>query len=176
MRSLETIIERLKSRMSKAEILGMAKEIETYAIDFEPLFHLLHKDNPLAMRSAWLIENLVIPSSEKQVKYFNPLAEIYLATKSSSVRRNIGKTLSHCSIPEHWDDALYDFCTKLIVDSNEVVAAKVHAMIIAANISIKYPELIHELKATIEGEVEKNTVAYKGAAKRAFKLFKKAGY
>jgi hypothetical protein len=154
----------------------MAKDIETNNLDFNSLFELLLEDNQLAMRSAWLIENLVIPNAKIQQVYFKNLVEAYFKTESSSVRRNIGKTIGHCSISQDWEDELYDFCTKLIVNSNEVVAVKVHAMIIAAKIAAKYTELIPELKATIEGEFEKNTVAFRGAAKRAFKLFKKAGY
>ena len=176
MRSLETIIERLKRKVSKAEILEMVKEIETNELDFSPLFNLLLVDNQLAMRSAWLIENLVIPNTKIQGEYFEIMAKSYFTTESSSVRRNIGKTIGCCSILEEFEDELYDFCTRLVVNSNEVVAVKVHAMIIAAKISTKYPELIPELETTIEGEFEKNTVAFRGAAKRVFKLFKKAGY
>ncbi|MGB0429305.1 MAG: hypothetical protein ACPGLV_02440 [Bacteroidia bacterium] len=176
MRNLDSIIERLKSKVSKADILALANEININQIDFKPLFALLQHNNPLAMRAAWLIENLVIPNSKLQSQYFNSLAKVYLTTNSSSVKRNIGKTIAACSIPKKWEDELYDYCTKMLVDSNEVVAAKFHAMNISSQIAMRYPDLIPELKETIQGQFEKNTVAFSAGAKHAFKLFKKAGY
>ncbi len=176
MRELKVIIERLEKPISKAEISATANEIVNAKTDFTQLFDLLIKNNQVAMRTAWLIENILIPNPKIHKPYFNFLAKAYLKTKSSSVRRNIGKTIAQMEIPENWEDELYDFTTKMIVDSNEVVATKVHAMIIAANIASKYPELIPELKETIEGQFEKNTVAFRAASKRAFKKFKKAGY
>ena len=173
---LATIIERLKSRTSKAEIVALANEITLNHIDFHELFGLLQKDNQMAMRVSWLVENIVIPNRKYQNQYFDDLAMAYFKTKSGSVKRNIGKTIAHCEIPEKWEDELYSFCTKMLVDGNEVVAAKVHAMLISTQIAIRYPDLIDELRETIKGEFDKNTVAYSAAAKRAFKLFKKAGY
>lgn len=176
MLQFELIIERLKSKIGKAEILALANDLALHPTEeVSSNFNLLLEDNPLAMRWAWLLENTIIPRKELHEVHLDGLANAYLQTKSPSVRRVIGKILVNAKIPEAYEDELYDFTIKQLQKADEPVAVKFHAMNIAAEIALRYPDLATELRHVIEDQIEKNSVAFKAGSKHVFKKLKRKG-
>ena len=70
--------------------------------------------------------------------------------RHDAIHRNIVRILEEVPVPEELEGALYDKCFKFLNDPDEPIAVRVFSMTVLFNIAKKHPEMLDELKQTIE--------------------------
>lgn len=152
----------------------MAREVDASgASAIAELIPYLYPRNTTALRISWLLENVVIPNSQWHAVFQDQLVEALIKSGNPVIRRNIAKTIASMVISSEHFDALYDFSLSRISDSAEAVAVKVHCISIAFQIVKHFPDLATELKAVLEDECSKNSVAFAANARKIMKKLKK---
>jgi hypothetical protein len=90
-----------------------------------------------------------------------------------AVRRNTVRALQFVEIPEELQGEAADICFNYLLDVNEAVAVRVHAMSVLWNICRQVPELSHELKLIIEDQWEYGTAGFRARGKKILKEIEK---
>ena len=174
MTEISSIIERLKSPISKAEILALSGEVGAMgSLAIDKLIPCLYYSNALALRTSWLLENIIIPNEKWHQVFQEKLVVALVDGNSPAARRNLAKTIASFKISAEYYDQLYDFSINRISDSEEAVAVKVHCIAIAFQIVKAFPDLATELKAVLEDELSKNSVAFAANARKIIKKLEK---
>jgi hypothetical protein len=89
-----------------------------------------------------------------------------------AVRRNFIKSLEYISIPDSLEAKRISLCFDLINSKKEFVAIKVYAMNYLTSCCQKYPDLIVELKSSIESQIEFEKPAFLSASRKFLKKLK----
>ena len=87
-----------------------------------------------------------------------------------AVKRNIVRILQNVEIPEEYYGEVADVCFTWLADPNVAVAIRVFSMTVLWNICQKVPELMPELKATIEDWLEYSSTGFKSRGKKVLKM------
>ena len=84
-------------------------------------------------------------------KYYGLFIELLKHPNTTdSINRNILRALQFVSIPEAHEGQVLDISFQLLNSSKAPIAIKAFSMTIIFNLSKKYPDIIPELKASIE--------------------------
>jgi hypothetical protein len=122
-------------------------------------------------RAAWILDKV----NEKDPSLVTPFLESITlfvpTTKNSGKKRHLLKIISFQSLAKEHYGLMLDYCAKTFTSADEPVAVRVHAMQILYNLATDEKELIPEVIATIENEIEFRGSA--GIASRGQKLLKK---
>jgi UDP:flavonoid glycosyltransferase YjiC (YdhE family) len=150
----------------------IAKAIGNNAIEFKKIIDIIYNgDAPLPQRASWLLAAL----NDKYPELLTPYIPLFIDTiqtlKIDGIKRNMSLVLASHAIPKKLQGKLIALCFDLLLSANETVVVKVHAMQAIANLAKEYPELKHELKATIENQLPKTTAAFHARAKHILKKF-----
>ncbi len=138
-----------------AQIAGQSQQ------NFDVAAHVaLYEPYPLSMRASWAM----VICCEKYPKLF----EKHLASSiqnlsklnASGVRRNFLTILSKQNIPENLQGELLNHCFDFVLSPQEPVAVKANALQVIANHLKYYPDLKNELKAIIDNQRDKTTIAF----------------
>ena len=90
-----------------------------------------------------------------------------------AVKRNIVRILQNVEIPEEHYGELADVCFTWLEDPNIAVAIRVFSMSVLWNICQKVPELMPELRATIEDWIDYGSTGFKSRGKSVLKMIDK---
>lgn len=88
-------------------------------------------------------------------------------------KRNIVRILQNVEIPKEHYGEVADICFKWLEDPNVAVAIRVFSMSVLWNICQKVPELIPELRATIEDWMDYGSTGFKSRGKKVLKMITK---
>ncbi len=138
--------------------------------EFKKIIDIIYNEKaPLPQRASWILATV----SEKHPALIKPYIPKMIDTvqsfKIDGIKRNMVHALSFQEIPEAYQGKLIDICFQFMLAADETVAVKVHAMQIIANHCKVYPELITELKAAIQDQLPKTTVAFHARARHVLK-------
>jgi hypothetical protein len=86
-----------------------------------------------------------------------------------AMTRNILRMLQHIDIPERFQGRAVNSAMRIMQDPEELVAAKVFAMTVLANIASRHPDLKNEVRAVIESQYPYSTAAFHSRARRMMK-------
>lgn len=141
--------------------------------EFKKIIDIIYNGTPpLPQRAAWLLSIINKQQPELLKPYINKFINDIESFKVDALRRNMAVVLASHSIPKASQGKLIDTCYRFILSPDEVVAVKVHAMQIIANLTKEHPELKEELKAVIRDQLDKNTAAFAARAKAVMKQIK----
>ncbi len=87
----------------------------------------------------------------------------------SAVTRNILRAFQFVEIPEEHQGIILDSCFKLLNSSDEPIAVKAFSMTVIFNLSKKYPDIIPELKVSIETLMPNASSGVKNRGKKILK-------
>lgn len=163
-------ISQLTKEHSRANTDLIAKAIGNNPAEFKKIIDILFKEKaPIPQRASWLLQ--VIP--RKHPELIKPYIRLFIDTvqsfKVDGVKRGMLFSLTFQKIPEKLQAKALDLCFELMLSPDETVAVKVYAMEVAFNICRQHQELQNELKAVIEDQLPKNTIAFTARAKKVLK-------
>ncbi len=131
-------------------------------------------DNRLAQRAAWPMGMLGDTKPEIVLPYVQQLLELAIdKTKHDAVRRNSLRVLQFVEIPEEYHGSAVNNCFQALNDRKEPVAIRVFAMTVLASICEVFPELMHELKESIEAQMQFNEPAFLSRGRMVLKKLAK---
>ncbi len=165
-------IQQLLKEHSRSNTDTIAKAIGNNAVEFKKIIDIIyHEKAPLPQRASWLLSTI----NKKHPELLNPYIPLFIASiqkfDTDGIKRNMFLVLASHNIPEKLQGKLVNLCFDLLLSSEETVAVKVHAMQAIANIAKKHPELKNELKAAIEDQMPKTSIAFHARAKHVLKGF-----
>lgn len=142
---------------------------------FDMLMDIFFNDEyRIVQRAAWPLSYSVAVHPELVKKH---LKKIILNLKKpgihNAVKRNTIRLLQAVEIPAFLHGEIMDICFQYIADPKEMVAVKAFSLTVLANLAKQYPEIIPELKLTIEDQLPHETAAFKSRAKKILLRFDK---
>lgn len=132
----------------------------------------LGSDIVLAQRASWVFRFCVEKHPLLVRKQIRRMLKNIQGSIHPAVRRNFIKSLEYISIPDSLEAKLISICFDLINSKKEFVAIKVYAMNYLTSCCLKYPDLIVELKSSIESQIEFEKPAFLSASRKFLKKFK----
>lgn len=163
-------VNQLLKDHSRSNVETIVNAIGTDSEKLASLITIIYnKQPPLPQRASWVLPILNNQHPELLKTYIPKFINTITQFKVNAVKRNIMKVLAESEIPEKLNGKLINVCYRLLLDSNETVAVKVHAMQAIANITERHHELKSELKTVIKVLLPQNTAAFSARAKHIFK-------
>lgn len=90
-----------------------------------------------------------------------------------AVKRNIVRILQNVDLPGEYHGELADICFTYLEDPNVAVAIRVFSMTVLWNICQQVPELMPELRATIEDWIDYSSTGFKSRGRKVLKMITK---
>jgi len=105
----------------------------------------------ITQRAAWPISFIAQKHPDLLLDYYNLLIDLLNKPgKHDAVNRNILRAFQFAVIPKKYQGRVLDISFKLLKSSTEPIAVKAFSMTVIYNLSKQYPDIIPELKASIE--------------------------
>ena len=163
--------EKLEQEHSKTTTTAIVDEISNSPKKLVELMQCFIKGSDLlSQRAAWPMSYVFQKHPELLNNYYVVLIELLnQSNKHNAINRNIMRALQFAEIPEKYQGEILDVSFKLLNSSSEAVAVKAFSMTVIYNLSKKYPDIIPELRASIEGLM---TNASPGIKSRGNKILK----
>ncbi len=163
--------EEILKEHSKRQVIKIGKWIGTNKSRFKELVELcLHDEYVVTQRSVWAISycadlhpELIIPWLPKLLKKMNEPGV------HDAVKRDVLRVLAFHPIPKSVRGALLTICFEELSLPQSPIAVKVHSMTILTKIAKDVPDIIGELRATIEQTLVHAVPAIQVSARRALK-------
>jgi hypothetical protein len=166
--------DELLREYSKAHVVFVAKSIGPNQEGFDELITLFLGDEyQVTQRAAWVLSHCADENPWLIEKHIEPLLLNLQKPVGDPVKRNTLRVLRFVEIPEDLMGIAADLCFEFLRSGKEPVAIKVHAMDILHNIVRKFPELMEELKLTIEDQLPFGSAGFKNKGGKILKALKK---
>ncbi len=124
----------------------------------------------ITQRAAWPISFIAQKHPELLNKYYKLFIELLnQPNKHDSINRNILRAFQFVTIPEKHEGNILDISFNLLNSPNEPIAVKAFSMTVIFNLSKKYPDIIPELKASIETLMPNASAGIKSRGKKILK-------
>ena len=121
-------------------------------------------------RAAWSISVIAEKHPNLLINYYDLFIKLLnQPNKHDAVNRNIVRALQFVNIPEKFEGRILDVCFRLLKSSEEPIAVKAFCMTVIFNLSKKYPDIVPELRATIEALMPNGSAGIKSRGKRILK-------
>ncbi len=163
--------EEILKEHSKRQAVKIGKWIGNNSSRFAELMELfLHDEYRVTQRSAWIISycgdnhpNLLTPWLPAMVK------KMQEEGVHDAVKRNVVRVLAGIEIPKKLKGEIMAICFEELGSPESPVAVKVHAMRVLASISKQEPDIVGELKDTIQLVLQHPTGALHACARKVLK-------
>lgn len=126
-------------------------------------------DESRQFRIAWLIEHILAPGFLLEESVSAALTQQLCTTANASVRRHFAKILALGNCSDSDLDRLVDFSFRKLMDPGEKVAVKVHLIELILKGCNNYPELIAELRDSLQLLQQTASSALKARTRMVFK-------
>lgn len=124
----------------------------------------------VTQRAAWPMSYCVQKYPELIRPYFKKLLDnLNKKGLHNSIIRNTVRLLQTVDIPKKFEGQVMNTCFNFIQDPSTAVAVKAFSLTILEHLSVKYPEIIPELKLIIEERWGQETVAFRTRARKILK-------
>ena len=116
------------------------------------LYHLLSDtDRRVANNAAWVLSCSDSKVMRFLLRYQNQLIDLLIGTKDKSFSRILFSILRRQTFEKsNLRTDFLDFCLNEIVNSNQAIAIRAHAIYVSYSMCKAYPELLHELFLTLQ--------------------------
>lgn len=162
----------LLNERSKPAIDRIVKAIGADTQEFKKIIDLIYTaEAPLPQHASWVLTAIAPKQPQLLTPYVTKFIDTVESFSHSGIRRHILRALTTQKIPKNKQGKLVNTCFNAILDPEEPVAVKVFALQNLANIAQQYPELQEEIKAAIEDQLPKTSVAFHSRAKKVLKKF-----
>ena len=116
------------------------------------LYHLLSDaDQRIAYNAAWVLSCSDGKVIKFLLRYQNQLIDLLIGTKDKSFARILFSILRRQTFEKsNLRTDFLDFCLNEIVNSNQAIAIRAHAIYVSYSLCKAYPELLNELFMTLQ--------------------------
>lgn len=166
-------IERLTQEHSRANTDAIAKAIGSDPTEFKKIIEIIYTAKaPLPQRASWLLMVISRSHPELITPYVTQFINSISGFTIDGIKRNMLSALCTQEIPKRAQGKLVSTCFDFILSPSETVAVKVLSLDILSRFIKDYPELKNELRAAIEDQLPKTTIAFQSKGR---KILKKLG-
>lgn len=153
----------------------IAEEIHAHPERIDKLIQIFENGTlQMKQRSAWVVSVIAEKDPNLLTKYLKIFTDLLeKPNKHDAINRGICRSLQFMDIPEKYEGRLLDLLFKLMNSNQEPIAVKVFAMQVIYNISKKYPDIIPELKASIEAQLPNGSPGIKSKGRKILKQIEK---
>ena len=128
----------------------------------------------ITQRAAWPLGFIAQKKPELLKPYYPILIkELDNGKNHQAVARNIIRAFQFTDIPKEYQGVILDRCFKFLSDNNQPIAVKAFSMTVAYNLSKEYPDIIPELRASIENLLPEGSAGIKSRGKKILKQLNK---
>ena len=158
----------LMKEHSKTQCNKIVKWVGSSQERFDRLFDIfLHDEYRAVQYAAWPISYTVIAHTELMKRHFSELLKnLRKPGIHDSVKRNSVRLLEQIEIPKRYQGEVMDICFHFIASSSEAIAVKAFSITVLENLAKIYPEILPELKLSIETNIPKPSAAIKVRTRR----------
>jgi hypothetical protein len=167
-----TIKELLRSELSKRHAVEIAKMSRENPLIYDELWAIAISDKlPINWRAAWVIKGIWEKTPEMIVPYLGQMRQALPSISQHGVRREFLRILTEYPPPDDKEELgiLLKCCFDWLASPMETVAVRVHSMEILFQISNLIPEIIPELKTTIEVAMQEGSAGMVSRGRRTLK-------
>jgi hypothetical protein len=107
----------------------------------------------LQQRAAWAVSYCVERHPQLVKPYLRRLVTMLKEDVQAAAKRNIARLLQFVEVPRSLQGLVYENCLTLAVSLAEPAAVRCFALTSAARIAGRQPELLHEMKLTLERQL-----------------------
>ncbi|MGD0589332.1 MAG: hypothetical protein ABSA44_00865 [Bacteroidota bacterium] len=156
---------------SKHQVDKLIRWIGTDSKRFAQLMRLfLLNDQNISRRSAWVVGHCC----ERHPDMAKPWLKVMIKKMQepgihSAIQRNVLRVLQYVEIPASLKGTVANICFNFISDTKAAVAPQAFAMTVLANIAVKKPDLLKELRVFVYQMLPFGTPAFRAWAKKIFK-------
>jgi len=181
----EELIARLDAPMKFQMVANSTAIIESHDLDINDLLGIsFHKKKEIAFRAAWMLEYIMINRPAQFSPFIPKLLELLPAQKNPSAMRHYTKIIAlltarnadpvYKELSKTLDfDPVIEVLFTWLVDTEMLVATKVHCMQSLANLVPRYVWIKDDLLETIDYLTDIETIAFFARAKQVRQQLKK---
>ena len=152
--SLSVLRNQLVDRIHTEEVRRI---VDSMAYDdgdviVKALYHLLSDtDQRIAYNAAWVLSCSDGKVIKFLIRYQNQLIDLLIGTKDKSFARILFSILRRQTFEKsNLRTDFLDFCLNQIVNTNQAIAIRAHAIYVSYSLCKAYPELLNELFMTLQ--------------------------
>lgn len=136
---------------------------------FKELMAIFKTNNPmLIQRAAWPLGFIADTQPQLIVPHLGALLELLHLPLHDAYKRNVFRMLRIIpNIPTKHHGNVIEHCMQAITDHNQPGAIRAFAIHVMAILTMQYPDLAHEFKATLETLVDHPLPALRSSSKKA---------
>ncbi len=167
--------EAILKEHSKEQCAAIVAWVGSSKKRFDQLFDIfLNDEHRVVQRAAWPVSYCVEAHPRLINEHFGSLVKkLQEPGIHDAVKRNSTRLLQHVNIPEEWQGPIMNICFDYVTSPGEAVAIKAFSLTVLANLAKYYPEIIPEIKLVIADQLEEQSLAFKGRAKKILKDLEK---
>ena len=165
----------LQKERSKKTCIEVANYIGNSTERFAELIEIITgKDIEMANRAAWVIPSIADKNIDKLIQpHLKTMIEQLNKPVHDAIKRNVVRMLQFTTIPKKLQGITLEYCFQLLNNPKEAVAIRVFAMTVLYNLTLKEPDLAHELYDCIEMHMEGALPGYKSRGGKILKALSK---
>ncbi len=168
------LIQALLKEHSKAQAEYIRAWVGKESHRFRALVELLLGANlKLAQRAAWPLGWIGDTEPQRFLPFMEPMLKALREPLHPAIPRTIWRTFTLLDLPEDWHGEVLELAYQYLQDPKYPVAPRVHAMQVAYDISLKYPELKPELAMVIEAHLPDSSAGFRSRGKKLLANLKK---
>lgn len=161
----------LEQGQSKALTTSIVNEVANSQKKMDELIQCFI-EGPLRItqRVAWPMSDIAKKHPHLLLKYYPLLIDLLnQPNKHDAINRNILRTFQFVEIPEAHQGNVLDICFRLLNSTSEPIAVKAFSMTVIYRLTKKYPDIIPELKASIEALLPNGSSGIKSRGNKILK-------
>jgi len=145
----------------REQAVALAQHIISDKNLFAELMKLYFSHEPrICQRAAWIVSHCAEHDNSLLVPYIKPMIKNLYKNVGDATKRNTVRVLRFLDIPEELWGEIIEICFRYL-KGNEAIAIKVFSMTILYNLSHEIPEIIPELKISIEDQLPYGSPGFK---------------
>lgn len=163
-------LSQLKKEHSRINSEKIAKAIGNDPEEFKKIINIIYTaEAPLPQRASWLLMIISRKHPELITPYVSRFINSITDFKTDGIKRNMLSALCTQEIPKRIQGKTVTICFDFILSPAETVAVKALSLDILFKFIKNYPELKNELKAAIEDQLPKTTIAFQSKGNKILK-------
>jgi hypothetical protein len=160
-------IEALRKEHSRVNTDAIAHSIRNDPARFKKIIDIIYSaEAPLPQRASWLLAVISRKHPEVITPYIKKFIDSLPDFGIDGIKRNMLSALCTQDIPKKLQGKMVDICFNFILSPTETVAVKVLSLDIVSKLIKEHPDLKNELKAAIEDQIPKTTIAFQSKGKK----------
>jgi hypothetical protein len=165
-------IEALKKEHSRSNTDAIARSIGNDPARFKKIIDIIYSaEAPLPQRASWLLAVISRKHPEVMTPYIKKFIDSLPYFGIDGIKRNMLSALCTQDIPQKLQGKIVEICFNFILSPTETVAVKVLSLDILSKLIKEHPDLKNEMKAAIEDQIPKTTIAFQAKGRKLLKKF-----